>query len=609
MINRIFIHIVLFFTISGYLYSQNVSFRAEGPGVVEIGEQFEIMFTITEKPQNFTAPEFKGLSYLGGPSTSSSTSVSIVNGQMTQQTTISYSYYFVANTPGKFQIEPAKAVINGKEFSSNSLMLEVVGGSNQTQQPTQQNSAGKTNQSNVDTDQSELFIRILIDRNTLYQGEHIIATVKIYTKLNISSLSDIKWPSFAGFFRQDIETPPLRSLEKENVNGQIYSTGVLQRILLSPQKSGTLTIDPMQLTCVVQQVVRNNRRPRSVFDDFWGPQVQEIPRDLKSNPLKITVLPLPSNKPSNFTGAVGTFAFKATLDKNNVQTNDAITLKINISGKGNLKIIEPFKISFPADFETYDPKVSVNVQNTTAGSSGSKSFEYLVIPRHSGEFTIPAIEFSYFDPTSKEYKTLSSGDFNISVSKGSDEPSTVIASSIDKTEIKVLGKDIQYIKTHSGKLQQIDTFYFGTLSFWLVYIISSALFTLIVVLRRKQIRDNANIALMRKRKANKVARQRLKESAKYIKENNPEKFYDNLLKALWGYLSDKFNISLSNLSREVIKETLESKSTDPQFYTRFIDLADICELSRYSPNNSAAQLDEVYNKAVQLISEFEQKIK
>jgi len=597
--------------------ADNIQFTASAPKVVASGEQFEVTYAITAQPSGFKPPEFKNFNLIGGPSTSSSSSVQFLNGKVIQNSTYSYTYYFTANTPGTFTIEPAKATVEGKSYLSNGFTIEVVSNTKQggnpqgnkqnVQQPQQNAQQGGKRDIVAESGNDDIFVRVIIDRNNLYQGEHLIATIKLFSKLNISAIENVDYPPFTGFFRQDIETPPLRALERENVNGQIYATGVIQRMVLFPQKSGEITIDPFTLQCVVQMQVKG--RQRSIFDDFWGPQVQEARKKIKSIPMKVTVKPLPFGSTSSFHGAVGNFTFKAAVDKTDVKTNDAISLKVTVSGNGNLKMIEPFDIKFPSDFETYDPKVAVNANTSINGVAGSKTFDYLIIPRHSGNFKIPAIEFTYFDTQLKQYKTLSSDEIDITVQHGANESSTTVISGVSKEDVKFLGKDIQYIKTQIPDFKKKGEFIFGSLQFWLYYLISLAIFVFLVVFWRNRIRENANILVVRNKRANKVARKRLQDAHSFMKDNKSEEFHENILKALWGYMSDKLSIPVSELSRDKVKDEIGNRNIDPQLVQQFLQILDTCEFARYAPTESASRMENVYNEAISVITKIEQNIK
>lgn len=598
------------------LFADNIQFTASGPRVVEVGEQFEITYTINAQPSGFRPPEFKGFSLIGGPSQSSSTSIQYINGRVTQNITFSYSYYFTATKAGTYTIDPAKATVDGKSYLSNSLTIEVVAsgkaaagssGSASAQSANAGTSAGNQEEVVAEAGNDDIFVRILVDKTTAYQGEKIIATIKLYSRLNISSIEKVDYPSFNGFFRQDIETPPLQHLEREVINGQVYGTGVLQRMVLIPQNAGQITIDPFSLQAVVQVPI--SRRPRSIWDDFWGPQVREIRKKISSKPVKITVKALPGNAPMSFKGAVGNYAFNVSLDKQNVKTNDAINLKITISGNGNLKIIQPFDIKFPSDFETYDPKVTVNTKATLNGIEGSKSFEYLIIPRHSGTFKIAPIEFTWFDLQSKQYKTASSGELVINVEKSADEGKTTIVQGVDREDVKFLGKDIQFIKTKNLRLNRQGEFLIAQPLFGGMYAISLLLFGLFVWFMRNQIRANADVAGVKLRKANKIAIRRLQTAKENLEAQLEEKFYENVLKALWGYVSDKFNIPPADLSREKVYEIAALHNISNEIVDELMKLLDHCEFARYAPAQDSGQMQEVYQKAIQVISKFEQNFK
>jgi hypothetical protein len=589
--------------------AQNVQFSASAPGVVSNGEQFEITFTVTAQPSGFKPPEFKNFTLLGGPSTSSSSSFQMTNGRTIQSMSISYTYYLQANNVGKFTIEGAKVTVDGKSYVSNSVTIEVVKGQASSQQQSNQQQGGSSGSGDVvaEVGNEDLFVRVIVDKTSLYQGEHVVASIKFFSKLNISAIENIDYPSFGGFFRQDIETQPLRSLQRENVNGQIYLTGVIQKMVLFPQKSGQLTIDPLTLQCIAQ--VQVNRRSRSVFDDFFGPSVQEVRKKVKSKPININVKPLPGNKPDSYQGAVGNFTFKASVDKNRVKSNDAVSLKYVITGNGNLKMIEPLKPEFPADFETYDPKVNVNATVSVNGVSGTKTIEYLIIPRHSGNYKIPSVDFTYFDTQSKQFKTVPSGEFEITVDKSADEGSNAVVSGISKEDVKFIGKDIQFIKTRIPEFKPINSFIFGSLAFYLIYIIAILLFSFWVILWRKRLKDNANVVLVKNRKANKVAQKRLKDAHASLKSGNKDLFYENVVKALWGYMSDKLSISVSELSRERVLEEASTRQINNELMQRFMEVVDSCEYARYTPGDPASQMDSVYKSAISIVSDFEQNVR
>jgi hypothetical protein len=606
------IFLTVFILIAYFGFSQNVQFTASAPEVVEAGEQFEVTFSVNGQPSGFKAPDFKNFSVLGGPSQSTSSNVQIVNGNISQSTTISYTYYLQGNNVGKFTLEPAIVTVAGKTYTSNRLSVEVVKGQanrNATQgsQGQQGQQQGNDQEEIASIGNEDLFVRVLVDKNVVYRGDYIVATVKLYTRYSISSIEKVDYPPFTGFFSQEIDIPPLRSLQPETLNGKTYYTGVLKKVVLFPQQDGTLTIDPCGLECLVQQSVR--RRSRGFFDDFFGSAYQDVPHKLQSPPVKIAVKPLPINKPASFTGAVGNYTFNATVDKTNVKSNDAITLKVTVSGNGNLKMIEPFDVKFPPDFDKYDPKVSLNAKASNNGVSGSKTFEYLVIPRSAGKFKIPEIEFTYFDPHAGQYKTERSRDFEINVEKSADEGSNMVVSGISKEDVRFIGKDIQFISTKIPEFRKINTFFFGSVMFNLTYLFSALIFVACILFWRKRIKDNANIMLVKNRKANKIAKKRLQEAYTSLKNNNKEQFYENVLKAFWGYVSDKMGIPVAELSRERVQDAFHERNIDEELVKRFMFIADECEFARYAPAAESSKMEEIYNNAVSLLSDFEQNVK
>ncbi len=577
---------------------------ASAPQVVEVGEQFRLLFVINAVPSSFEAPEIKDFYVLSGPNQSTSTSIQIINGKRTQSVTITYSYYLQATSAGIFNIDPARIKVKGEEYTSNSVTVEVITGSKPVR-PQQPPATTDQQQAEITGDE-EIFIRIVTDKKNVFQGEHIIATIKLYTRLPISGFGNNEMPDFNGFWTQDIETPTQITLQRENLGGRIYNTGIIRKQILFPQRSGEITIEPVKLETYIRQRVN---RPSSIFDDFFGSSYQNVLKLLVSDPVKIAVKPLPENKPESFTGAVGSIRLNTEIDKTEAKTNDAISLKIKISGNGNIKLIDNPKINFPPDFETYDPKVTTNINNSENGQSGTKIFEYLIIPRHAGNYRIPPISFAYFDLRTNQYKTLSSNEFMINVSKGDEEEEVSVISGLSKEEYQRLGSDILFIKTHPFKVYPVGKSLFGSYPFYLSYIISLLLFIMLIVLRRTHIKRTQNIELVRNRRANKMARKRLRQAHTYIKENKKEKFYEAVLRALMGYISDKFNIPLSELSRDASRQTLMDTGIEEQIIEPFISIVDICELARYAPVSKEEKIEEVYSHAVKALSNIEQNIK
>ncbi|KPK80312.1 MAG: hypothetical protein AMS27_17185 [Bacteroides sp. SM23_62_1] len=598
--HTIFVFLLIFCFNSG---AQDVQFTADAPSVVEMGEQFRLTFTLNARPSSFSPPELTNFYVLSGPNQSTSTSFQIINGKTSQSITITYTYYLQATTAGTFTIEPAQAVVDRKEYFSNPLSVEVVG--EQKPAPSQQDQRTPSTQPQQ-LPAEELFVRVLTDRKSVYQGEHIIATIKIYTRLTITGFGSSEMPDFSGFWSQDIESPTQISLQRENVNGVIYNTGVIRKVLLFPQKSGEIIIDPFKLETYIRQQIST---PRSIFDDFFGPSYSNVSKMLESEPVKINVKPLPADQPTTFTGAVGSMNINASIDKSGVKTNDAITLRFAVKGNGNLKLIESPKIDFPPDFDTFDPKVTTNIQNTSNGQTGNKTFEYLLIPRHAGNYRIPPVSFSYFNPEKESYQTLQTGEFRITVEKSEEDEQVNVIPGLSKEDLKILGSDILFIKADPFKLFPAGKILFGSLPFYFVYIISLLLFIIIVLIRRAHIKKRQNIELLKNRKASKVARGKLKQAYKCLKQDHKEEFFESLLKAFWGYLSDKLSIPISELSKDTAEKNLNTYISDQELIQRFLKVIDDCEMARYSPQSGTEQMDKLYTEAVKAITKMEQNLR
>lgn len=583
--------------------AQDVQFTADAPRVVEIGEQLRLTFTLNARPSSFSPPDIVNFYVLSGPNQSTSTSFQIINGKSSQSITITYTYYLQSTTQGTFTIGPATAIVDRKEYVSNPITVEVVGG--QKPASSQQNQAAPATQTQQLPDE-ELFVKVIADKKSVYQGEHIIVTLKIYTRLAITGFGSSEMPDFSGFWSQDIESPTQINLQRENVNNVIYNTGVIRKVLLFPQKSGEIMIEPFKLETFVRQQINTSR---SIFDDFFGPSYTNVSKMLESDPVKITVKSLPAGQPAAFAGAVGTMDISASVDKSSVKTNDAITLKLIVKGNGNLKLVESPKIDFPPDFDIFDPKVSTNIKNTLSGQTGSKTFEYLLIPRHPGNYRIPPVLFSYFEPDKNQYQVLQTGEFRLTVEKSDEDETVNVVSGLSKEDLKILGSDILFIKAGHFKLFPAGKTLFGSLPFYFVYIISLLFFILIVLVRRMHIRKRQNVELLRNRKASKVARKKLRQASQYLRQDLKEEFFEALLKAFWGYLSDKLNISASELSRETAEKNLKAYISDEDLISRFIRVIDDCEMTRYSPQSGTEQMDALYAEAMKVITKMEQSLR
>ena len=597
-----FLNIVLLFLLPVLAEAQdNIEVTTEYPSVVSSGQQFSITYSVNAGGGEFSVPSFAGFYKIMGPQTSYNQSTQILNGKVSRQVSYSYVYYLQATKEGTFVIPPAVFDLKGKEYKSDSLKIEVVANSSQ---------AGSKNSnpgnSGVSSSSGDLFVNLGVNRKEVYVGEPVMATVKIFTKVDLQGINEIKYPDFNNFLRTDIETPPLTSLQQENVNGTVYGTGVIQQFLLYPQIAGEINIDPVQLTVLVQQRASN---PDPFFGDFFS-SYQTVPREIASKPLTIKVKPLPGVKPVDFSGVVGKLSMKASLSQDSVKVNDAINFKVTISGTGNLKIASNPVIKLPPDIEVYDPKVTEQLQNGSSGTIGSKTFEYILIPRHYGEFKIPAITYSYFNTTTGKYETLTTDEYSFYAQRvaGQSDAATVF-SGVSKEDVQYLGKDIRFIKSEPGKLIKPGKIISASKSFYTIYGAVFAAFLLILFLRREHVRRNSDLSLVRNRKAGKVAVKRLHAASVCLKNKQVDKFYEEILKALWGYLSDKLNIPVAELSRSNASAALILKGIDNEKISSLNNILDTCEFARFSPSASGTEAEKIYDGASQFIKSVENSIR
>jgi hypothetical protein len=563
---------------------------------VAVGEQFQITFTIEGNARNFSPPSFADFSNLGGPYQSNQTSW--VNGVVSQTTGL--TYLLQAKKEGKFTIGAAAIEANGKKLSTNPITVTVVKSSEQANQ-----------QSGDGVSAKNVFLRAFVDKTNVYRGEAITVTYKLYFNVNVYNYSLEKAPSFTGFYNQDLKMPEQPVIVTENFNGSSYKVATLKKVVLFPQQSGTLLIDEMKGECVARVQVKRQRNlndPFDVFNDpFFSNNVKDVTVNIKSEPVKINVKDFPANAPESFKGAVGQFSFSALLDKTTVGANDAVNLKVKISGKGNLKLLEDPTVEFPPQIEAYDPKVAENISINEGGTSGSKTFEYLLIPRTEGSYEIPPVNFTYFDLGKKSYVTLSSGNLNLKVGKGTGSAAKMVdAATINKAEVAVLGKDIRYIKTTTEFTDSGNAF-FGTALFYVLMLTPFLLMAGAIVYAQKMDALNSNVTLVKSRRATKLANKRLALAKKFINENKTNEFYEELYKALNGYLSDKLSIPMADLTKEAAAAKLMSRSVTNETVVKLVGTLDMWELARFA-SAAATTPQNSYNDAVSIITKIEDEI-
>lgn len=588
--------------------ADEVRLTADAPEVVVSGDQFRLEFTVnTHNAKRFLAPSItKGFDVLSGPQSSVFNSTQIINGKVSSVRSITYTYILMAREPGEYVIPAASIEVEGKKLFSNAIKVKVLppdqSGSQNTNQGTASSSRSQVAGSRI-TDK-DLFITATANKTKVHEQEAILLTYKVYTLVNLRQLYG-KMPDLKGFHTQEVELPQKKEFTLEHYKGRNYNTTVWSQYVLFPQQTGKLEIPSITFDGVVaQQTISDDP-----FDAFFnGGGYVEVKKKIVTPKLTINVQPL-SGKPSNFSGAVGEFSLTSSINATEVKTNDAVTVKLTLNGVGNMKLIGTPELKFPQDFEIYDPKVTDDYELTNKGLSGSKTFEYLAIPRHAGKFTIPAVEFTYFDLKSNSFKTLKTQSYELKVAKGQGNADQVISDFTNKESVKVLGKDIRFIKLGETSLQPKGQFFFGTTAYWMWYIIPLIVFVVFVVLYRNQAKENANVAKVKTKKANKVATKRMKLAGKLLAENKKNEFYDEVLKALWGYISDKLSIPVSKLSKDNIEAELAGYGVTEDLIKEFIGALNECEFARYAPGDENEAMDKVYSASIEVISKMENSIK
>lgn len=589
--------------------ADKVRFVAEAADVVVSGDQVRLVFTVNSQDiKDFRAPSIKGFDVLMGPSRSQQSSIQIINGKRTSNSSTAFTYILLAGSPGTYTIPAASVEVNGEKVFSNSISIKVL--------PQDQNSGNSGNNGGGSASSSrsqaagsrisanDLFITATASKTTVHEQEAILLTYKVYTVVNLRQLYG-KMPDLKGFHTQEVELPQQKTFTLEHYKGRNYNTTVWSQYVLFPQQTGKLEIPSITFDGVVaQQTVSDDP-----FDAFFnGGGYVEVKKKITTPKVVINVQPLPA-KPAGFSGAVGEFKLASSINATDVKTNDAVTIKLTLSGTGNMKLIGTPEVKFPQDFEIYDPKVTDDYKLTNSGLTGTKTFEYLAIPRHAGNFSIPAVEFTYFDLKSNSYKTLKTEAYNLKVAKGQGNADQVISDFTNKESVKMLGKDIRFIKLGDSSLRPKGDFFFGTVGYYLCYLIPLLLFVVFAVIYRQKALENANVAKVKTKKANKVATRRMKLAGKLLAENKKNEFYDEVLKALWGYISDKLSIPVSQLSKDNIEAELTNYGVQEALIAEFIGVLNECEYARYAPGNENEAMDKVYSASVEVISKMENSIK
>ena len=602
------IRLILLLIIPLNAWSQ-VSFKGTAPRAVVVGEQFRVNYTLTtpgERGKDLRLTETGDLKVLYGPTLSSqSTSTSIVNGSASTQRNEGYTYVLMAEKEGEYTLPPAAIQVGNSEYKSNELKINVlpqdqaVAAANANTQAAQQQA---NQESNAQLSGNDVFIRMSASKSSVYENEGFLVTFKLYTTVDVTGFENAKFPEFEGFIAQEIELPDNKQFNLENYQGRNYRTVVLKQTVLYPQRAGKITIGQGKFDVNVRARAQA-QRSRSIFDDFFD-TFSNVKKTLSSNAATIDVKALPAGKPASFSGAVGDYKMTSSISSTHLKANEPVTVKIAISGNGNIKLVKNPEIIFPNDFEIYDPKIDVSSRVAASGVNGTKTIEYYTVPRYAGNFTIPAAHFSFFDLNTRTYKTLSTNEYQLQVEPGTGESATTVVTGTNKENIRFVGQDIRHIQTGEFKFHK-GNFFFGTWEQGLYYLIPLLLFVVLFIIYRKQAAENANIALVRTRKANKVASKRLKLANRYLKANQREPFYDETLKAVWGYLSDKLNIPVANLTKDNVEAELIRYGVDESLIQSFIYILNAAEFARYAPTQGHDDRDELYEYVVDTIYQME----
>ena len=599
-------------------YADEVVFKAQAPKQVVVGRPFQISYTVNHRSRDLQAPEFTDFDVLSGPYSSTSSSTSFTNGHMSSSYEQTYTYMLMARKAGTFTIGPATVKVSGDRIQSNGVRIEVLpedqpssnspqggqtGGAGQTATRSNSSQSGQASASS-----ENIFIRTIATKTRVHEQEALMVTYKLYfANVDVAQLTNnIKLPEFTGFLKQELEQGEIQT-ELEHYNGRNYQTAVLYRTILYPQHSGDIAIDPAHFEAILR--VQTQQRVRSIFDDFFG-SYTNVTKALTAPGVTIHVAPLPGGKPAGFSGGVGKFTLTPSISQTEVQANEAVTIKLDISGAGNMKLLKTPAIDWPEGFEPYDPKVTNNFKTTTSGVSGTKSIEYLAIPRSGGEYTIPSVKFSYFDIEEKAYKTLSTPEYTIRVKRGAGESSAVnnqnaVVSYTQKEDIKQLGTDIRYIDTKAPK-GNTEYSVQNTDFIWVWYAAPSILALILLIILRKQIKEASDLTRMRYKRANKVAQKRLKAASKALKANDKDAFYAAIEQAAWTYLSDRLSIPPADLNKDNIASLLTQKGVSDALIAEVKNVLSTAEFARYAPSTDHA-MDELYTATTNLINNLEEE--
>ena len=603
MISVLLIHL---FTLSP-LYAQTLTGSA--PSHVAVGEQFRLTYTVnTQNALDFRAGDIPDeLEVLIGPNRSMQSSYQMINGHTSSSSSITYTYIVSATKNGTFTIPAAHVVVGGKTIASNTLTIKVSGtaqgNSGGSSRQHRQEEAEEIRDAGSQISGSDLFIKVSANKKRVYEQEPILLTYKVYTLVGLTSLRG-DMPDLKSFYTQEVSLPTQKSFSIETFNGRPYKTTTWSQYVMFPQMTGKLQIPSITFEGIVVQQNRNIDPFEAFFNGGSG--YIEVKKKIVAPGIDIQVDPLPE-RPAGFSGGVGHFSVSASLNKTETKANDPVTLRITISGVGNLKLVKQPQVELPKDFDKYEPKITDKTKLTSAGIEGSMIYDILIVPRHQGHYELPPVSLTYFDTTAKAYKTVTSEPLTLDVAKGSGPGAMTDFSG--QQDLQELSRDIRYIKTGDVRQQGIDEFFFGSVAYWVTLAIMALVFISLFVIFRQRAIENANVTKRRAGKANKVATKRLKKASNLMAENKPSEFYDEVLRALWGYVGDKLNIPVEQLSHDNISQRLSDRNVGEETIGQFIGALDECEFERYAPGDPKGNMNKVYEKAMTAIEKIEGTMK
>ena len=599
--------LLLVLTVALQAFAMSAQLRVEVPAVVSLDEQFNVTFIYEgeNSPSGFEWSQGDDFQLVWGPQQGRSTSIQIINGKRTRSSQFTYTYILTPKKTGSFTIPAGTVTVKGKTYSTGPQTITVV--AEGASSGSGQRARGQSGTS-VDIQDEELFLSMTLSKRNVVVCEPVTATLKLYQRVNIAGFEDARFPSFNGFWNQEIEAPTNIEFHRESRDNKIYNTALLRKYILIPQQSGTLTIDPAELVCLVN-VRTVSSGSVSIFDEFFD-EYRTVRKRISTPSYKVNVSPLPAGAPSSFKGGVGQFRISASLSKDSLRTHDAASLIVKISGNGNVSLLEEPDVVFPPDFEVYDTKVSEQVDKNS-GMSGSKTYEFPFIPRSAGDFAIAPIKYSYYDIKAGKYVTVETPLIPFSVAKGNESESSgaVMMPGVTQRGVKDLNQDIRFINTKDPKLSPKGDFFAGSALFWILAALMAAAsvgayFLMSFIAARK-----ADVAGSKNRGANRMARKRLRKASEYLSQNIYSAFYEELHKALTGYVSDKLNMSVAELSRERISEMLTAAGVPSEVTDKFMAIMDACEFARYSPDSGNAAMSAHYQEAVEVISSIDSYMK